>query len=104
MNYKGKKVYSGIVDLPDDVSVEATITAHFDVVDDPGCMYRRNGDPGDPPYYEEEMTDYEVKISRAWTGEYCREINNFVPNAEQKDIIDNALIDCLEDTDLEVIR
>lgn len=41
-----------------DVDVSASGTYYYS----PGCMYRRNGDPGDPPEEDTEVTDIEVEF------------------------------------------
>lgn len=38
------------------VDVHATAECSYS----PGCMYRRNGDPGDPPEYDFELTDIDA--------------------------------------------
>ncbi len=44
---KFKSYYSGTVTVRDDEEIEVEAVA--EEYHDPGCMYRRNGDPGDPP-------------------------------------------------------
>ena len=41
------------------VDVHATAEQYYS----PGCMYRRNGDPGDPPEYDFEITDIDATWS-----------------------------------------
>lgn len=64
------------------------VKASADYYYDPGCMYRRNGDPGDPP--ESEFSIEEVEA--VWKDED----GNIVPSTEE---MNEALRDKLQDLD-----
>lgn len=56
-----KGTYNGTVTVDD---YECTVSAECDYYYSPGCMYKRNGDPGDPPEEDFEVTDVSIEEAR----------------------------------------
>ena len=55
--YWAGNVYITYKDVELNVYVNASGTYYYS----PGCMYRRNGDPGDPPEEETEVTSIDIE-------------------------------------------
>jgi len=58
----------------------------------PGCMYRRNGDPGDPPEYDFEITD----IDATWYDITEEDSYEVEPDADMKWYLVDLLYDMSE--------
>lgn len=52
--------------LDKDEKVLASFTARAEYEYIPGCAYRRNGDPGDPPDEIFEIIDVDIKTIKLW--------------------------------------
>ena len=68
--------------------VEFTASVSCDWYHEDGCMYRRNGDPGDPPYDEYDNLTYESTDECAAEDydENATEINNLIKDFIETDV------------------
>lgn len=70
------------------VDVHATAECYYS----PGCMYKRNGDPGDPPEYDFEITD----IDATWVDITEEDSHEVEPDAGMKQYLVDLLNDMSE--------
>ena len=78
-----------------DVDVSAQGTYYYS----PGCMYRRNGDPGDPPEEETDVTS--IDIEGVFITGIDTDIKSWL-NAETIKEIEDLCCEAIEDGQLEM--
>ena len=64
----------------------------------PGSMYRSNGDPGDPPEYDSELTYFEVT---SCTMNESEEELNVIEGSDLYNAIEAKLYELLDDVEIE---
>lgn len=88
MRITGK--YTGTIEWKGN-EVEFTALVSCDWYHEDGCMYRRNGDPGDPPYDEYDDLAYESldECNAEDYDEHSTEIDNLIKDYIETDVDPN---------------
>lgn len=97
---KGTVYWDGSVNITyKDVELDVDVSAQGTYYYSPGCMYRRNGDPGDPP--EEETDVISIDIEGVFITGIDVDIKSWLKDEVLKDI--EALCqEAIEDGQLEM--
>lgn len=99
---KGNVYWDGSVTVTyKDIELDVDVTASGTYYYSPGCMYRRNGDPGDPP--EEETDIVSIDIEHIFINSMYEDIDiKSWLNAETIKAIENLCQEAIEDGQLEM--